>query len=246
MTTILVTGGAGYIGSHTCKALAAQGYTPVVFDNLSEGHRDFVRWGELIEGDVRDTARLQQVLIEKFPAAVIHFAASAYVGVSIEQPQAYYENNIIGSLSLLTAMRAAGCRNIVFSSSCAVYGKVDSLPIKPNQATMPINPYGRSKLAVEQVLADCQAAYGLNSVSLRYFNAAGADPDCEIGEWHIPETHLIPNVIYAALDNSQPLQLFGNDYHTPDGTCVRDYVHVSDLAAAHVLAVEYLSGNQGG
>ena len=245
MNKVLVTGGAGYIGSHTCKALAAEGFTPVVFDNLSEGHREFVQWGELIEGDVRDTPALQRAIEDVAPQAIIHFAASAYVGVSTNDPQSYYENNVVGTLSLLDAMQMAGCDNLVFSSTCAVYGDVDRLPIDSGFATRPINPYGRTKLMVEKILADCNRAFDLNSVSLRYFNAAGADLAGHIGERHIPETHLIPNVINAALDQSPRLQVFGDDYPTVDGTCERDYVHVADLASAHVLAVQYLARNRG-
>lgn len=240
MTTILVTGGAGYIGSHTCKALAAKGYTPVVFDNLSTGHREFVKWGELIEGDIRDTAKLRSALEDTSAKAVIHFAALAYVGESIQQPQRYYENNVVGSLSLLRAMRDAGCQSLVFSSTCAVYGEVTELPINIAHPTHPINPYGRSKRLVEQVLEDCHSAYQLDSVALRYFNAAGADLDGEIGERRDPEPHLIPNVIRAALNADAILELYGDDYPTSDGSCVRDYIHVADLASAHVKALEYL------
>lgn len=245
MNTVLVTGGAGYIGSHTCKALARNGFVPIVYDNLSEGHREFVKWGELIEGDTRDTDRLGKVLSEHKPQAVIHFAASAYVGDSINQPQRYYENNVLGSLSLLQAMNLAGVRNLVFSSTCAVYGEALSLPIKVGHPTNPINPYGRTKLMVEQMLADCAAADGLNSVSLRYFNAAGADSDLEIGERHNPEPHLVPNAIRAALDQSTVLEIYGDDYDTQDGTCVRDYVHVDDLADGHLQALSYLQQNPG-
>lgn len=245
MTTILVTGGAGYIGSHTCKALASKGLQPLVYDNLSEGHAEFVKWGELVVGDVRDVERLDQVFKRYQPDAVIHFAASAYVGESIKQPQRYYENNVAGSVSLLTAMQKNQCQNIVFSSTCAVYGQPDSLPINLQTKPKPINPYGRSKLMVEQVLQDSAAAWGLNSVALRYFNAAGADAQGEIGERHIPETHLLPNAIGAALGNFPPLQIFGADYATPDGTCVRDYVHVADLAAGHVRALDYLQEKRG-
>ena len=247
MTTILVTGGAGYIGSHTCKVLDANGYTPVVYDNLSEGHKDFVKWGELVEGDVRDTAKLSKIIKQISPQAVIHFAASAYVGDSVKQPLRYYENNLSGSLSLLQAMQNGACDKLIFSSTCAVYGEVDKLPIKIDQATKPINPYGRSKLMVEKAINDCAIANGVNSVALRYFNAAGADLDCQIGERHIPEPHIIPNVINAALHPCQEhvFELYGDDYGTADGTCVRDYIHVTDLANAHVLAVKYLEGHKG-
>lgn len=239
MSTILVTGGAGYIGSHTCKALAAQGYTPVVYDNLSEGHAEFVRWGPLVEGELRDEDCLRATFTRFRPAAVIHFAALGYVGESMKDPQAYYENNVAGSLSLLDAMRKEGCNRLVFSSTCAVYGEPAALPISKQTATAPISPYGHSKLMVEQAIADCGRAFGLNSVALRYFNAAGADASGEIGERHIPETHLIPNALMAALDESAVLNVYGNDYPTTDGTCIRDFIHVSDLAEGHINALQY-------
>lgn len=245
MNTILVTGGAGYIGSHTCKALAAKGYRPVVFDNLSVGHQEFVKWGELVKGDVRDTGLLADTINEIAPVAVIHFAASAYVGESVVEPQRYYENNVSGVLSLLSAMSESDCQRLVFSSTCAVYGVPESLPINIDSPTQPINPYGRTKLMAEQIIQDYAAASNLRAVILRYFNAAGADREGDIGERHIPETHLIPNVINAALDQAPKLQVFGNDYPTPDGTCVRDYVHVNDLASAHVQSLNYLETNQG-
>lgn len=245
MSVVLVTGGAGYIGSHTCKALAAKGYTPVVYDNLSEGHADFVQWGPLVEGDVAETQKLSATIARFRPAAVIHFAASAYVGKSMTEPQRYYENNVLGSLSILAAMQEQGCAKLVFSSTCAVYGEVKQLPISLSTAPRPINPYGRSKLMVEQIIQDCVSANKLNAVALRYFNAAGADAESEIGERHIPEPHLIPNIINAALHGGQPLQINGDDYPTHDGTCVRDYIHVADLAAAHVQALEYLDDNVG-
>jgi UDP-glucose-4-epimerase GalE len=245
MSTILVTGGAGYIGSHTCKALAAQGYTPVVYDNLSEGHAEFVHWGPLVEGDLRDAACLAATFTRFRPAAVIHFAGSAYVGRSVQDPQHYYENNVAASLCLLEAMQSEGCNKLVFSSTCAVYGEPEQLPIKNSTPPAPINPYGRSKLMVEQAIKDCGMAHGLRSVALRYFNAAGADREGEVGERHIPETHLIPNVITAALTGDTVLEVYGADYPTEDGTCIRDYVHVSDLAAAHTLALEYLDDQPG-
>ncbi len=235
---ILVTGGAGYIGSHTCKMLHAAGWAPVVYDNLSRGHREFVKWGELIEGDLHDTEKLTAVLKEFKPSAVLHFAALAYVGESVRDPLRYYENNVAGTLSLLSAMNAAGVRNLVFSSTCATYG-VPNVPfINEDIPQQPVNPYGQSKWMVEQILR-AATANGFRSVALRYFNAAGADPDREIGEWHEPETHLIPLVL-AATDAGQPLQVFGGDYPTPDGTCVRDYIHVTDLADAHVKALDWL------
>lgn len=240
MSTILVTGGAGYIGSHTCKALAAQGYTPVVYDNLSEGHAEFVHWGPLVEGELRDEDCLRATFVRFRPTAVIHFAASAYVGESMKDPQSYYENNVAGSLSLLNAMREESCENLVFSSTCAVYGEPEALPISSQTPTAPINPYGRSKLMVEQIIADCGRAFGINSAILRYFNAAGADADGEIGERHIPETHLIPNAINAALEPNGELSVYGKDYPTHDGTCVRDYIHVSDLADGHIKALRHI------
>jgi UDP-glucose-4-epimerase GalE len=240
MSTILVTGGAGYVGSHACKALAAAGHTPVVYDNLGRGHREFVRWGPLEVGDVGDGARLDAVFARHRIDAVMHFAALAYVGESVEQPALYYRNNVGGTLELLEAMRRAGVRQLVFSSTCATYGVPERMPITEDTPQQPINPYGMSKLVVERVLRDYDAAYGLRSVSLRYFNAAGCDPDCEVGEDHDPETHLIPRVLMAA-DGALPhVEIFGTDYPTPDGTCQRDYVHVSDLAAGHVQALDYL------
>jgi UDP-glucose-4-epimerase GalE len=240
MSTILVTGGAGYVGSHACKALAAAGHTPVVYDNLGRGHREFVRWGPLEVGDVGDGARLDAVFARHRIDAVMHFAALAYVGESVEQPALYYRNNVGGTLELLEAMRRAGVRQLVFSSTCATYGVPERMPITEDTPQQPINPYGMSKLVVERVLRDYDAAYGLRSVSLRYFNAAGCDPDCEVGEDHDPETHLIPRVLMAA-DGALPhVEIFGTDYPTPDGTCQRDYVHVSDLAAGHVQAHDYL------
>ena len=245
MDTVLVTGGAGYVGSHTCKQLAASGYRPLVYDNLSEGHAEFVKWGDLIEGDIADTDKLLEVFQGHKPSAVIHFAASAYVGESMRNPQAYYDNNVGGSLSLLTAMREGGCSQIVFSSTCAVYGVPSSLPISIDAEPNPISPYGRSKLMVEHMLRDVAAVHGIRSLCLRYFNAAGADGEGEIGERHLPETHLIPNAINAALKRQEPLMLFGDDYPTADGTCVRDYVHVTDLAAGHVAALDYLDQHKG-
>lgn len=241
MKTILVTGGAGYIGSHTCKALSEKGYQPVVYDNLSEGHRDFVKWGDFVQGEMLDTDCLATTFTKYQPDAVIHFAASAYVKESMQEPQRYYENNLAGSLSLLAAMQKSACKNLVFSSTCSVYGEVETVPIQLTTKPKPINPYGRSKLMVEQVLKDACAGFGLQSVALRYFNAAGADLDSVIGERHIPETHLIPNAINAALKKDQSLSVYGTDYPTVDGTCVRDYVHVADLARAHVMALEYLN-----
>jgi UDP-arabinose 4-epimerase len=245
VTNILVTGGAGYIGAHACKALAAAGYTPVTFDNLSTGHRHAVRWGPFEPGDILDRARLAAVLERYRPAAVVHFAAVAYVGESVADPAKYYRINAMGSLCLLEAMRDHGIRDMVFSSSCAVYGTPLSLPIFEDAPLRPINPYGRSKMIVEHMLQDFAAAYGLRSVALRYFNAAGDDPDCEAGEDHRPETRIIPLVLDAASGRSPHFTVFGTDYDTPDGTCIRDYVHVSDLASAHVLALRTLQRDPG-
>lgn len=245
MARILVTGGAGYIGSHTCKALAAQGHQPVVVDNFCEGHREFVKWGDFYQCDVRDTHTLHGIFEKVQPQAVIHFAASAYVGESIQNPYKYYDNNLSGAISLLQAMQAAECRQLIFSSTCAVYGTPRQLPISLTAQTEPINPYGRSKLMVEKIIHDVAATQGLDAVILRYFNAAGADLEGELGEWHEPEPHLIPNVINATLHPQQPLSIFGDDYPTADGTCVRDYVHVSDLADAHVLGLAYLDRRKG-
>jgi UDP-glucose-4-epimerase GalE len=240
---VLVTGGAGYIGSHTCKALAAAGYGPVVLDSMVHGHPWAVQWGPLVEGDVRDAQLLDSVFALFRPVAVLHFAALTSVGESVADPGPYYDNNLGGALALLEAMRRAGCPAVVFSSTAAVYGDpaVPGAPMDENHPLAPVNPYGRAKLAVERMLADYGAAYGLRHMSLRYFNAAGADPEGELGEEHDPETHLVPLAIGAALGTRGPLRVFGQDYPTPDGTCVRDYVHVADLARAHVLALGHLA-----
>lgn len=237
---VLVTGGAGYIGSHICKALAQAGYTPVTYDNLVFGHEWAVKWGPLEKGDVLDHFRLSEVIRKHAPFAVIHCAAFAYVGESVIDPAKYYRNNVLGALTLLEAMRAHDLDRIVFSSTCATYGIPKSVPVIEDAVQSPINPYGASKLMVERMLADFGAAYGLNSIALRYFNAAGADPDGEIGEDHQPETHLIPLVLAAAAGVHPDFTMFGDDYDTPDGTCIRDYAHVSDLAEAHVLSLKRL------
>ncbi len=237
---VLVTGGAGFIGSHACKALAAAGARPVVYDNLSTGHADAVRWGPLVTGDVRDRTLLAETLRAHAIACVIHFAGSAYVGESMRDPGKYYDNNVGGMIGLLAACAAAGVNRVVFSSSCATYGLPARLPIAEDAPQAPINPYGRSKLICEQMLRDHGAAHGLGHVSLRYFNAAGADPEGEIGERHDPETHLIPLALLAAAGRVPALEIYGTDYQTPDGTCLRDYIHVSDLARAHLRAVEHL------
>ena len=240
MSIVLVAGGAGYIGSHSCKALHAAGYQPVVFDNLSTGHDWAVRWGPLEIGDVRDAAALQDVIARHRPVAIVHFAADALVGESVTDPAKYYRNNTLGSFTLLETARGAGIRHVVFSSTCASYGIPSVIPISEDHPQSPINAYGSSKLAVEHMLAHYAPAYGLSSVSLRYFNAAGASPDGDLGEEHDPETHLIPLAIGAALGTRPPLQIFGTDYDTPDGTAIRDYIHVCHLADAHVAALRYL------
>jgi UDP-arabinose 4-epimerase len=238
--SILVTGGAGYVGSHACKALAGAGYLPVVYDDLSRGHREAVRWGPLVEGHLHDRARVVAALREHDALAVMHFAAFAYVGESVTDPEKYYANNVGGTLALLGAMREAEVRSIVFSSTCAVYGVPEALPIRETTAKAPLNPYGETKLAIERAL-HWYAAYGIRYVALRYFNAAGADPDGEIGEDHEPETHLIPLVLRAALGRGNPVEIYGTDYPTRDGTAIRDYIHVSDLAEAHVRALGHLA-----
>lgn len=238
---VLITGGAGFIGSHTAKLLARSGYQPVVFDNLSTGHLSAVRWGPIVVGDLSDTALLTAVLREYDIQAVVHFAASAYVGESMTQPAKYFQNNVQNTLSLLNAMLEAGVKQIVFSSSCAVYGDPGDRLITEETLKQPMNPYGESKLFVERVLGWYQEAYGMRSVALRYFNAAGADPEGEIGENHDPETHILPLVIQTALGQRDHFSIFGNDYPTADGTAVRDYIHVSDLADAHLRALNYLT-----
>ena len=238
---ILVLGGAGYIGSHAARALRRSGYEVVLYDNLSTGFRRLAQGFELVEGDIADEARLRPVLARV--DAVMHFAAHAYVGESVENPRKYFQNNVVGALSLLNSALAAGIRRFVFSSTCAVYGIPERIPITEQTAREPVNPYGASKLFFENALAAYGRAYGLRSVSLRYFNAAGADESGEIGELHDPETHLIPLALVASTTNGPELQIYGSDYPTPDGTCVRDYVHVNDLADAHVRALQYLERN---
>ncbi|MQW86914.1 UDP-glucose 4-epimerase GalE [Sinorhizobium saheli] len=237
---ILVTGGAGYIGSHTAKLLRTEGIEPVVYDNLATGNRSAVRWGPFVEGDILDVAHLLAVIKEYAPDAVIHFAASAYVGESVADPAKYYRNNVRGTLTLLEACRRTGLDKMIFSSSCATYGAPAMLPIDEATPQAPISPYGKSKLMAEHMLADYSAAFALSYVSLRYFNACGADPEGDLGEWHDPETHLIPRALMAAAGTIPHLEVFGEDYDTPDGTCVRDYIHVADLAHAHLLAYRYL------
>lgn len=242
MKTVLVTGGAGYVGSHACKALAAAGFLPVAFDNLARGHRESVRWGPLVQGDILDRPALDAALRQHAPIAVLHFAAFAYVGESVNEPGKYYRNNVAGSLTLLEAMRQAGIHQLVFSSSCATYGVPRTPLIAEDHPQEPINPYGASKLMTERMLRDYEAAYNLRAICLRYFNAAGADPAGETGEEHDPEPHLIPQVLDTAAGRQPHITIFGDSHGTPDGTCVRDYVHVSDLAEAHVLALRALQG----
>ncbi len=237
---ILVTGGAGYIGSHTLLALRAAGLPVLVVDDLVEGHRRAVRDAELRVGTLLDPAFLGEVFAAHRVTAVVHFAARCYVGESVTDPGRYYENNVQGTRNLLAAMTAAGCRRIVFSSTCATYGEPAAMPITEDCPQQPVNPYGRTKLVCEWLLRDFGRAHGTAAVALRYFNAAGADPEGRLGEDHRPETHLIPLVLAAAAGRRPPLQVFGNDYPTRDGTCIRDYVHVTDLAQAHVLAVRSL------
>lgn len=237
---VIVTGGAGYIGSHVCKALARAGYEPVTYDNLSIGNRWAVRWGPLERGDICDPARLHEVFRAYRPVGVLHFAALARIGESMHSPSLYYRTNVTGAIAVLDACHIHDVPAFVLSSTCAVYGVPDKLPISETSTPRPINPYGASKLMVERVLDDYDMAYGLKSVALRYFNAAGADPESEIGESRDIETHLVPLAIEAALGRSAPLEIFGDDYPTHDGTAIRDYIHVSDLAEAHVRALDYL------
>ncbi len=241
---ILVTGGAGYIGSHINKLLAHEGYETVVFDNLIYGHREAVKWGTLIEGDLKNIGQIEAVF-ERYPIeAVFHFAAYAYVGESVAEPEKYYYNNIGCTLNLLKVMRKFGCDKIIFSSSCATYGEPEKTPITEDMPQNPINPYGFTKYAVERIFKDYERAYGLKYVVLRYFNAAGADPEGEIGEAHDPETHIIPLILDAASGKRPNVKVFGTDYPTRDGSCIRDYIHVSDLAAAHLLALRHLEAGK--
>ena len=241
--TILVTGGAGYIGSHAVLALQDAGYEVVILDNLVYGHRELVETVlkvELIEGDIGNRELLDQIFKSREFAAVMHFAAYAYVGESVSHPAKYYRNNVVGTLTLLEAMCDAGIKNFVFSSTCATYGVPEQIPVVENQRQQPINPYGMTKLMVEHILSDFDHAYGLRSVRFRYFNAAGADPQGRLGEDHSPETHILPLVLLTAMGKRESISIYGTDYDTPDGTCIRDYIHVTDLAQAHVLGLEYL------
>ena len=238
--SILVCGGAGYIGSHIYKQLNKEGYDTVVFDNLVYGHREAVKWGSFVLGDLANMNDIEAVFEKYNIEAVYHFAAYAYVGESVTEPEKYYYNNVVNTLNLLKVMRKYGCNKIIFSSTCATYGEPERVPITEDMPQNPINPYGMTKLTVERIFRDYQKAYGLQFAVLRYFNAAGADPDCEIGESHDPETHIIPLVLDAAGGKRPDIKVFGTDYDTKDGSCIRDYIHVTDLADAHLKALHYL------
>jgi len=240
MTNVLVTGGAGYIGSHCCKELRGSGFNPITFDNLVYGYEENVRWGDFYRGDLGNPQDLHDCFTRYRIDAVIHFAAYAYVGESVVDPLKYYQNNVGNTIRLLQAALSKEVRSVIFSSSCATYGIPEATPIDEAHPLNPINPYGRTKQMIEQILADCDSAYGLRYASLRYFNAAGADPQGEVGENHNPETHLIPLILDVAAGKSKEIRIFGDDYPTADGTCIRDYIHVTDLARAHILALERL------
>ncbi|EBA16937.1 UDP-glucose 4-epimerase [Roseobacter sp. SK209-2-6] len=245
MSNVLVTGGAGYIGSHACKALKTSGFTPVTYDSLVTGWRDAVKFGPFEQGDLRDRARLDEVFAQYQPIAVMHFAALSQVGEAMNEPGLYWGNNAGGSLCLLEAAAAVGCLDFVFSSTCATYGEHDNIVLDEDAPQLPLNAYGASKRAVEDMLRDFGAAHGLRSVIFRYFNVAGADPEAEVGEFHRPETHLVPLVLDAIDGKRDALTIFGTDYDTPDGTCIRDYVHVCDLVDAHVLGLKWLQDGKG-
>lgn len=244
MKHVLVTGGAGYIGSHACKALRAAGYVPVTFDNLETGWRDAVKFGPFVQGDLQDRTALDAALAQYAPVAVMHFAALSQVGESMQDPGRYWRNNVLGSLTLIEAAVAAGCLDFVFSSTCATYGDQDNVVLDEDSAQHPINAYGASKRAIEDILRDFEAAYGLRHVIFRYFNVAGADPEGEVGEFHQPETHLVPLMLDAIAGKRDALTVHGTDYDTPDGTCIRDYVHVCDLVDAHVLGLNWLENGK--
>ncbi len=246
MEKILVIGGAGYIGSYMCKYLSKNGYEPVVLDNLSRGHRQTVKWGTFYKGSMSDSELLKQIFSQYNIVAVMHFAAYAYVGESVTEPSMYYMNNVADTIKLLQVMSEESISNVIFSSTCATYGEPMEIPITEEHPQNPINPYGRSKLMVEQILEDFSNAYGMNYTSLRYFNAAGADLEGELGEDHSPETHLIPLVLQAALGMREEIEIYGDDYPTEDGTCIRDYIHIDDLAQAHFLALEKILNREAG
>jgi len=245
VTNVLVTGGAGYIGSHACKALRAAGFTPVTYDNLITGWEDAVKFGPFERGDLFDRERLDQVFAKYQPVAVMHFAALSQVGEAMAEPGKYWANNVTGSLNLIEAAVAAECLDFVFSSTCATYGEHDNVVLDEDTPQHPLNAYGASKRAIEDILHDFEAAYGLRKVIFRYFNVAGADPDGEVGEFHRPETHLVPLMLDAIDGKRDALTVFGTDYDTPDGTCIRDYVHVCDLVDAHVLGLNWLKDGKG-
>lgn len=245
MSNVLVTGGAGYIGSHACKALKTAGYTPVTFDNLETGWQDAVKFGPFEQGDLLDRARLDAVFDAYQPTAVMHFAALSQVGEAMAKPGKYWRNNVAGSLNLIEAAVAADCKDFVFSSTCATYGDQDNVVLDENSAQYPLNAYGASKRAIEDILRDFEASDGLRHVIFRYFNVAGADPDAEVGEFHQPETHLVPLILDAIAGKRDALTIHGTDYDTPDGTCIRDYVHVCDLVDAHVLGLKWLTDDKG-
>jgi UDP-glucose 4-epimerase len=237
---ILIAGGAGYIGSHANKILNKKGFKTVVYDNLSRGHREFAKWGHFVLGDLADKDQLR-LCFKTYPIdAVMHYCAFCYVGESVDHPAEYYRNNVVNTLNLLDVMVEYGVKYFIFSSTCATYGNPLQIPMTEDHPQQPINPYGKSKLMVEQILKDYDKAYGMRHVCLRYFNAAGADPEGEIGEWHDPEPHLIPLALQVAAGQREHVQIYGTDYDTPDGTCIRDYIHINDLAEAHLLALEYL------
>ncbi|WP_334067235.1 UDP-glucose 4-epimerase GalE [Nereida ignava] len=242
---VLVTGGAGYVGSHACKALKQAGFIPVTFDNLVTGWQDAVKFGPFERGDLLNKADVDRAFKEHAPVAVMHFAALSQVGESMQEPGLYWQNNVMGSLNLIQAAVEHDCMDFVFSSTCATYGDQDGVVLDEDSAQYPINAYGASKRAVENILTDFQAAYGLNHVIFRYFNIAGADPEAEVGEFHQPETHLIPLILDAVDGKRDALTIFGTDYDTPDGTCIRDYVHVCDLVDAHVLGMNWLKDGKG-